>query len=399
MSLTAACGDDAKSNESSDSTNVADSTSVDTTGNDPIDVLDPSSVKVYTSAEVCALVSLEVAASTLGVDVTEVEVSDLSTPQCFYNFTVDGTRSNLTLAVQRPIEDLGGAAGKAGFDVTTSLVIFDVPYEPLAGLGDEAAVSASETLTIVAVLADNQVFTIVTSTPIDLANLVAFGNAVVEGFSAPATDPTDAPSVDADALAEAKVQAALDTLPADWVGTIASDLGEEGLEGDDIVFSPCLGPDDYNLDNLDPDSAASWELDAEGPDIGAPTDGQKASVEARVFADEATAADAYAVLEKILGTDEGRECLANEVPGQLAADAPADAVFEGRVEGTTIEGADVGVRLILSFDSAGFAGEIYFDLVAARDGQTTIFATFTSFAAPIDQAVASAMVTAALATR
>lgn len=185
-SLAVACGDDAKSNDAGDTTNVADSTPVDTTGDGPTDVVDPSTVRVYTSAEVCALVSQEVATATLGLDITGVEASEMSTPQCFYNFTVDGTSSNLTLAVQRPIEDLGGAAGKAGFDFTTSLVIFDVPYEPLAGLGDEAAVSASETLTIVAVLAGDQVFTIVTSTPIDIANLVAFGNAVVAALSTPA---------------------------------------------------------------------------------------------------------------------------------------------------------------------------------------------------------------------
>lgn len=182
-SLAVACGDDAKSDDTADTIDVADTTPVDTTVGEPIDELDPSTVKVFTSAEVCALVSQAVATTTLGLEVTGVDVSDLSTPQCFYNFTVDGTSTNLTLAVQRPIEDLGGAAGKAGFDFTTSLVIFDVPYEPLAGLGDEAAVSASETLTIVAVLADDQVFTIVTSTPIDIANLVAFGNAAVESLS------------------------------------------------------------------------------------------------------------------------------------------------------------------------------------------------------------------------
>lgn len=225
--------------------------------------------------------------------------------------------------------------------------------------------------------------------------------------SPPATDPapvdttaapSDPPITDPSALAQAKVQAALDTLPADWLGSIANDLGAEGDEGDDIVFAACLTPDDYNLDNLDADSAASWELDATGPAAGSPFGGPQASVEARVFADEAVASDAYAVLEKILGTDEGRECLAKEVPGQLALDAPAGTTFEGRVEGTTIEGADVGARLIVTFNTEGFVGEIYVDLVAARYGTTcTIFSTFISFVVPVDQVVASAMFTAALA--
>lgn len=390
-SLAVACGDDAKS---SDPTNSAPPAT------EPVDTLDPTLVPIYRSDDVCALVSQETATATLGVEVTEVATFDMATPQCSYNFTtVDGTSTNLTLAVLRPMDDLSGFAGKAGFDYATSFVLFDTPYEPLEGLGDEAAVSASEGFTQIAVLANDQVFTIATTAPIDITNLIEFGKAVITGFTAPdIVEPTDTPTTDPNALAEAKVQAALDTLPIDWLGSIASDLGEEGESGDDIVFSACLGADDYNLDNLDADSAASWELDAEGPPAGSPFGGPQATVEARVFAAEATATDAYAVLEKVLGTDEGRECLANEVPGQLAADAPAGTTLEGRVEGTTIEGADVGARLIVTYNTAGVTGEIYVDLVAARDGTaTTLFATFISFGVPVDQLVASAMFTAALA--
>lgn len=211
-------------------------------------------------------------------------------------------------------------------------------------------------------------------------------------------DQSSETPLDPEALAIATVQAALDTLPVDWAGTIASDLGEEGDEGDDIVFAACLAPDDYNLDNLDPDSAASWELDALGPASGSPFGGPQASLEARVFADAAVADAGYAVLERVLGTDEGRECLANEVPGQLVADAPEGTVFDSRVEGTTIEGADVGARIVVTFTTAGITGEIFVDLVALYDDATrTIFATFTGFGVPVDQAVASAMFTAAVA--
>lgn len=177
-----ACGDDTSSTKSNDDVadTTADTTSAEgSTSGESFDEVDPASVKVYTSAEVCALVSADVAASTLGVELSGTSPSEMSTPQCSYEFTTaDGTFTNLTLAVQRPVDDLGGSAGKAGFDVTTSLVIFDTPYEPLAGLGDLAAISASPSLTLIAVLANDQVFTIATSAPIDLANLVAFGNAV-----------------------------------------------------------------------------------------------------------------------------------------------------------------------------------------------------------------------------
>jgi len=184
--LFAACSDDSKKVNDVVDTAVSDTTvaSEETTADtQAFDVLDPATVRVYTSAEVCELVSLATASATLGVEVTEVSVSDMSTPQCSYDFvTADGTFTNLTLAVQRPIEDLGGAAGEAGFDVTTMYAIFDAPYEPIDGLGDKAAVAASASFTMVAVLANDQVFTIATSAPIDVANLVAFGNAVVENL-------------------------------------------------------------------------------------------------------------------------------------------------------------------------------------------------------------------------
>lgn len=201
---------------------------------------------------------------------------------------------------------------------------------------------------------------------------------------------------DSGATARERVQAALDTIPADWTGTIADDMGAEGNSADDIVFIDCLTPQDYNLDHIDWDSTAVWELDATGPLVsafGAP----RAALEARVFADAAAAAAAYAVLERIVGTDDGRECLAAAVPGQLAADVPAEAQIDARVEGTTIEGADVGARIVISVTVQGMTTAVYIDLVAARpDATDTIFATFVSFEAPLDQAVASAMMLAAL---
>jgi hypothetical protein len=210
------------------------------------------------------------------------------------------------------------------------------------------------------------------------------------------TTAPDSPPADADATAQARVQAALDTLPADWTGTIADDLGNEGNSADDIVFIDCLTPDDYNLDHIDWDSAASWELDATGPQVSAFGEPQ-ASLEARIFSNADAATAAYAVLERIVGTDDGRECLEEAVPGQLAADAPGEAQIDARVEGTTIEGADVGARIVISVTVQGMTTEVYVDLVAAHpDATGTIFATFVSFEAPLDQAVASAMMLAAI---
>lgn len=222
----------------------------------------------------------------------------------------------------------------------------------------------------------------------------AGGSADTAGGSDTAA-PDTAPG-DRDTTAQARAQAALDSLPADWTGTIADDLGNEGNSADDIVFIDCLTPDDYDLDNIDLDSDASWELDATGPLVSAFGEPQ-AALEARVFRDADTATAAYAVLERIVGTDDGRECLEIAVPGQLAADVPAEAQIDARVEGTTIEGADVGARIVISVTVQGMTTEVYIDLVAAHPAATdTIFATFISFEAPLDQAVASAMMLAAI---
>jgi hypothetical protein len=203
-------------------------------------------------------------------------------------------------------------------------------------------------------------------------------------------------SVDAEAMAMAKVQAALDALPEGWTGSIASDLGEEGPQGDDIVFVNCLDPDDYDLDNLDADSDASWELDAEGPPSQALSP-PMAAIEGRVFSASADVDTIFAVLEKVLGTDEGRQCLAEEVPGQLSSDMPEDIDFDLAVEGTTIEGADVGARLSASMSAGGLSFTFYIDMVATRvDDRCTVFGTFWAIGEPVDQEAASAMFTAAV---
>lgn len=211
-----------------------------------------------------------------------------------------------------------------------------------------------------------------------------------------AATTTSPVSMDAEAVAMAKAQAALDALPESWTGQIASDLGEEAPEGDDIVFFDCLDPDDYDLDDLDADSDASWEMDAQGPasdTLGRPM----ASIEGRVFSADADVNTIFAVLEKVLGTDEGRGCLAEEVPGQLSTDMPEDVEFDLAVEGTTIEGADVGARLMANMSAGGLSFTFYIDMVATRvDERCTVFGTFWSFGEPVDQEAASAMFTAAV---
>jgi hypothetical protein len=146
--------------------------------------VDPTTVEVFTSQEVCDLVSADDLGGAVDGEVTKVSPRELSTPQCGYDFTTaEGDRANLSTSVQRPVEDLGGSAGEAGFDVATGIVIFDTPYVPLDGLGDQAAISESATFTQIVVLAGDQVLTVGGNQPVTADQIEAAAALVVAGIS------------------------------------------------------------------------------------------------------------------------------------------------------------------------------------------------------------------------
>jgi hypothetical protein len=173
------------SSDSSDGgADAEDPTSQVTEPGDDAPSVDPASVQVFTSQEVCDLVSEADMGAAVAGEVTNVVARDLSTPQCSYDFTTaTGERANLSTSVQRPEEDLGGSAGAAGFDVATSVVIFDTPYEPLDDVGDQAAISASENFTQIVVLAGDQVLTIGGNVPVTEEQVKAAAAMMVAGLA------------------------------------------------------------------------------------------------------------------------------------------------------------------------------------------------------------------------
>ncbi len=184
-------------------------------------------------------------------------------------------------------------------------------------------------------------------------------------------------SSDADARVEARVNAVLAALPEGWDGFIEPGFDEDG---DDIAYEPCLGPDDFDLDDLDASSVAALQAEITGPLAGAGLLGPpEASIEARVFQSEAIAADAFATLEKVLGTDEGRECLADTVLTDISGGAPESAEFTLTVEGLEVTRADVAARMRFDFSQEGFAGSFIIDLAATRDVDETVYAVFLAF--------------------
>ena len=173
-------------------------------------------------------------------------------------------------------------------------------------------------------------------------------------------------------------------------------MEESTVEGgdEDVVFGPCTGPDDFNLDNLEAVSSGAKSAIVKDPANLGPFPGPEADIEVRVFHSEAVAAEAFLVLETVLGTQEGRECIAQQFLGVVGA--PEGTEFTIAVDAFDLPGADVGTRITIGFEAQGIDGNILVDQVAALDGDTTIFASFMGFEAGFPPDVAADLFAAAL---
>lgn len=250
----------------------------------------------------------------------------------------------------------------------------------------------------------------VTAAPTQTTTIDPSASTLVPGtvaVTAPATAPatvaepttTIAPLTDADLLAASKVLAAFEALPEEWTGSTSNVLNGVSANSGSRLLSACLGPDDYDLDMLDAESAASLEMAAAGPPAVANAPAPTATVGARVFKDEVTADSAFATLTKLLSTNEGLDCLAEKAPRVLAGLTPPNATFAAEAQAATVEGAEIGARVLVKLVAGGAAADLYVDVVATQRGDLILFATFFSYQNPVDPAVASAVFAAAVADR
>lgn len=212
----------------------------------------------------------------------------------------------------------------------------------------------------------------------------------------PATTTTEAPTspADAQAIVDAKAAAFTAAAPAGWA---VEEQANDSFEEADYTYAPCLLAGDFDLDDLDPSTLAVKEVRASAPAGAIPFGSTSAIVEARVFDSEATAADAFAVIERIYGTDEGRQCMSEIVSSLFAEQSDAGFDFAVTVEEVEVEGAEVGTRTAMGASVEGFDFTMAIDLVASRDGATTVIATFIAFGEPFPTDVADALMSAAVA--
>ena len=210
--------------------------------------------------------------------------------------------------------------------------------------------------------------------------------------AAPTTTAAAATSGDAQEIVDAKVMAFSEAAPDDWdVSEQADDDFDEG----DFTYVSCLGADDFDLDELDEATLAVREMRASASGGAIPFGSTSGILEARVFESEQTAASVFAVIERIYGTDEGRQCMADVIAQEVGQDAPAE-FGEITVDEYLVEGADVGARTTLTAASEGVSFSFTIDLVAHRDGACTVVATFISFGEPFPTNVADDLFSAAV---
>jgi hypothetical protein len=180
--------------------------------------------------------------------------------------------------------------------------------------------------------------------------------------------------------------------PDDWdVFEQADDDFDEG----DFTYVSCLGADEFDLDELDEATLAVREMRASASGGAIPFGSTSGILEARVLESEQAAASVFSVIERIYGTDEGRQCMADVITQEIGQDAPAE-FGEVTIEEYLVEGADVGARTTVTAAGGGVSFSFTIDLVAHRDGACTVVATFISFGEPFPTDLADDLFSAAV---
>lgn len=210
--------------------------------------------------------------------------------------------------------------------------------------------------------------------------------------AAPTTTAAAPTPGDAQDIVDAKVLAFSEAAPDDW--DVSEQAGDDFDEGD-FTYVSCLGADDFDLDELDESTLAVREMRASASGGAIPFGSTSGILEARVLESEQAAASVFSVIERIYGTDEGRQCMADVITQEIGQDASAE-FGEVTIEEYLVEGADVGARTTVTAAGGGVSFSFTIDIVAYRDGACTVVATFISFGEPFPTDVANDLFSAAV---
>jgi hypothetical protein len=253
--------------------------------------------------------------------------------------------------------------------VTVAIAVMTI-FAAACGGGEGASTTAPDATTTTGV-ADSATSD-ETTTTVGETTTTAAETTTTAAATTTAAPPTPA---DAQAIVDAKTAAVAAAAPAGWT---VEEQANDSFDEADFTYEPCLGIDDFDLDDLDAATVAVKEVQVSAPAGAIPFASTAATIESRVFDSEATAADVFSVIERLYGSDEGRQCM-SAIVTELITDAGDGTELDVTVEAIEVDGADVGARTLMSATIEGFDLVMTIDLVAHRDGACTVVATFISF--------------------
>ncbi len=215
------------------------------------------------------------------------------------------------------------------------------------------------------------------------------------GNDSGATETTAPASGDAE-VAAAKSDAVVEAVPDGWTVLVTDTLASDQMIEQEVLFAPCLEGGSFDIATVDDLSVAAINTSATAPVTGQSPLGASASVEVRVFESENAAADAYSVLETVLGTTIGRECVAASSFELLKDQLPEGASADYRVGEYLLGSGDFGTSITWVVEMEGVELTIFLDMVAYRDGACTVFSVFMGFGELFPTPVAVSMMDAAV---
>lgn len=138
-----------------------------------------------TAQQICDGLSAAAVGQAIGHEVTEARPVEAATPQCSYGYSTGTSRGNVTIAYQRPAEDLGGNAGSAGFDYAVEQNLRyapDTPRQPIQA-GQRAVRLSGAALRLGVVLTSGRVMTVIVNADMPAEAAERLTRAAAEAFS------------------------------------------------------------------------------------------------------------------------------------------------------------------------------------------------------------------------
>jgi hypothetical protein len=212
---------------------------------------------------------------------------------------------------------------------------------------------------------------------------------------APLTTTTTEPEEDSPALVQSDAIAA--AAPEGWTVTQSDTLAgstDEDLAG--ILVAACTAGllEGSALDDI---SVEAYSTIVEAPpSLFDPLLPPEAFFETRVFESEDAARRAFAAIEVMTRRADGRACLASTYLSWLLDVMPIDASLQLTTEDVSIPGANFGVRVVWTGTVRSRSVDLYLDVVAHLDGDTSLVGAFISVEEPFPPLVAATLLAAGI---